>query len=304
MTFAPIRLTVWTLFLLATTSWVSHFSVSQEARTETHTYAEVDGEALELDLRVPQVCTPDAPGVVFLHGGGFQSGRRDVEPVAHFLDALADAGIASASISYRLTMAGRGFGCDVPSREKQSAVEAAASDAARALTWLQARTDEAGLPTHWVIAGSSAGAEAALWSAYSSVPNRWAGAMSFSGALDAGVQPRAMAPPLLAVHGTCDPLVPVGRDLHHFCSEDDPGAWLLVGGPAWADSLRSVGVAAWTRRDCGAGHSVCNSALIHPEVKAMAVHWLRHGRDDNADVYVNAGGESLQGGESCPQPCN
>ncbi len=304
MTFSPIRFTVLILLFLATTSWVAQLSVAKEARIETHIYAEVDGETLELDLRVPQVRTPDAPGVVFLHGGGFQSGRRDVEPVVHFLDALADAGIASASISYRLTMAGRGFGCDVPSREKQSAVEAAASDAARALTWLQARTAEASLPTRWVIAGSSAGAEAALWSAYSRVPNQWTGAMSFSGALDAGIQARAMAPPLLAVHGTCDPLVPVGRDLHHFCSEEDPGAWLLVGGPAWADSLRSVGVTAWTRRACGAGHSVCNSALIHPEVKAMAIHWLRHGLEDNADVFVDARGEPLQGGESCPQPCN
>jgi acetyl esterase/lipase len=62
------------------------------------TYAEVDGQTLQLDLRVPQnVKRP--PLVVYIHGGSWRAGSRKKPPVAK----LVEEGFAVASISYRFS---------------------------------------------------------------------------------------------------------------------------------------------------------------------------------------------------------
>lgn len=271
---------------------------------ETHTYVVRGQDSLQLDLRMPQLPAGQGTGIVFLHGGGFQTGSRDARPVAAFLDAMASQGIPSASIDYRLTMAGRGFGCDIPAEDKRRAVAIAAEDALAALNWLVYRDDGPLLKNGWVIAGSSAGAEAALFAAYSATPEQWQGALSFSGALDATIRPDPLHPPLFAIHGTCDPLVPVGAALHHFCPDDAPGAWPLIGGPAWADSLHTVNVPSWTHRTCGGGHVICNTGMLDPEIQTMVVQWLSGQWSAPLDVTVDQNGVRHQGRVSCPQPCN
>ena len=159
------------------------FSAQVETQTPiasgTHVYS--DATNLKLDLRLPEHPQTGAPGVIFVHGGGFQMGRRDSETVCSFLDDLSRAGIASASISYRLTRKDKGFGCDVPVEEKQAAVQAAGEDLMQALNWLELNCLNG--PDTWVAAGSSAGAETALWAGYIGHPDRWAGILSLSGAL-------------------------------------------------------------------------------------------------------------------------
>ncbi len=285
-------------------SWAGESVAQTKFQRETHPYAQRESGPLHLDLRIPDAAA-SSPGVVFVHGGGFQMGTRDSAPVTQFLDALAAAGIPSASISYRLTMTGRGFGCDVPVADKRRAVALAGEDLEEALTWLEGHDNRSDWPVSWVAAGSSAGAETALWSGYVHAPDRWAGVLSFSGALDASTSPHSTAPPLLAVHGQCDALVPVGADLHHFCPEDSPGAWALIGGPAWADSLRRVAVPASTWVQCGGSHRVCTSAMSNPAVVDRVIQWLLKGGQDDWDVLVDAAGFPLQAGRSsCPQPCN
>ncbi len=272
---------------------------------DTHVYSTRHGDSLRLDVRMPAKPLSGCPGVVFVHGGGFQMGSRDSAPVIAFLDTLAEAGVLSASISYRLTMAGRGFGCDVISEEKQAAVAHAGEDLVEALDWLQHHPPTREWDSGWVAAGSSAGAETVLWSAYVDAPSRWQGAISFSGALDAGTAPSSSLPPLLSIHGTCDQLVPAETNLHHFCPEDSPGAWLLIGGPAWADSLRQKGQFAWSWRYCGGGHGLCTSAMKDPKVQRLILDWLTLGRDTNQDIFTDSLGLPLpQSLSSCPQPCN
>ena len=105
-----------------------------------------------------QILAP-SPGVVFVHEGGFQVGTRDSAPVTQFLDALAAAGIPSASIPYRLSMTGRGFGCDVPVADKRRAVALSGRGSRRRPDLAQRRTTRPkGLALSWVAAGSSAGA--------------------------------------------------------------------------------------------------------------------------------------------------
>lgn len=299
-----LRSSSFLLCLSLTLSWVRESFAQTEFQRVTHLYVERESGPLHLDLRIPDAVA-SSPGVVFVHGGGFQMGTRDSAPVTQFLDALSAAGIPSASISYRLSMKGRGFGCDVSLADKRRAVALAGEDLEDALTWLEGQSHRDDWPTSWVAAGSSAGAETALWSGYVHAPERWAGVLSFSGALDASTLPLSTAPPLLAVHGQCDALVPVGADLHHFCPENSPGAWPLIGGPAWADSLRSVAVPASTWIQCGGSHRVCTSALSNPAVVDRVIQWLLTGGDEEWDVLVDEVGRPVQSGRSsCPQPCN
>lgn len=271
----------------------------------THLYRVVGTDTLRLDLRQPAHPRQDCPGLIFVHGGAFQRGSRDTPTASQFLDSLAQAGIASASISYRLTMAGRGFGCNIPTEDKRGAVAAAGTDALAALDWLESSALLTSHSTGWVIAGSSAGAETALWSGYVDAPDRWKGVVSYSGALDAAIRPFSASPPLFALHGACDVLVPIGADIHHFCPEDEIGAWPLIGGPAWADSLRTTGLTAWTWTQCGGGHGVCNSAMVNPDVQRLLIEWLAGGAAQNRDVCVDQDGSTLPGGRtSCPHPCN
>ena len=271
----------------------------------THVYQVLGADTFHLDLRNPAHTRRDCAGLVFIHGGGFQGGRKDTPTVSQFLDSLADTGIPSASISYRLTMAGRGFGCDIPIEDKRNAVAAAGADVLAALDWLESSPFLASHTNGWIVAGSSAGAETALWSAYVNAPDRWKGVISFSGALDATAHPSSTAPPLFALHGACDALVPIGADIHHFCPEDRVGAWPLIGGPAWADSLRTTGLTAWTWTQCSSGHGVCKSAMLNPNVQRLLIEWLSGGHAQNRDVYADQEGSPLSGGRtSCPHPCN
>lgn len=243
--------------------------------------------------------------MVFVHGGGFQAGDRNAQSASRFLDTLAKVGIVSASISYRLSMKGRGFGCDIPVSDKRRAVAMAGEDLESALSWLQNQQHRTEWPERWVAAGSSAGAETVMWSGYVNASDRWAGIVSFSGAVDATALPDSSDPPLLAIHGQCDELVPAGRDVHHFCSLDSPGAWKLIGGPAWANALRSVGVPATTWIQCEGGHMVCNSAMDNSSIVDLIIEWIESRCQNEQDVVADHEGRPVQPGHSsCPQPCN
>jgi acetyl esterase/lipase len=63
------------------------------------TYATVAGEALQLDLYLPESFDQPLPLIVWIHGGGWVTGERSPCPVA----PLATRGYAVASISYRLS---------------------------------------------------------------------------------------------------------------------------------------------------------------------------------------------------------
>lgn len=63
-------------------------------------YGNAGGEALKLDMVVPEGDGP-FPAIVCIHGGGWQQGhRRDMHP---FMTALAKSGFVAASVEYRLT---------------------------------------------------------------------------------------------------------------------------------------------------------------------------------------------------------
>lgn len=254
--------------------WSFCESASQAVCTfSSHIYKE-DSVPLFLDLRRPPAPDSSQPGLIFVHGGGFSQGSRDALPVKCFLDSMASMGITSASISYTLTRKGLGFGCDVPVSEKQTAIRLAGQELMAAKNWLTQQT-HLQLPGHWIAVGSSAGAEAALWAGYESSPESWSGVVSFAGALDGQLNVPEHAPPLFAIHGACDPVVPSRRNLHRQCAPNSPGAWMLCGGLCWADSLIEAGYAASTWTECEGGHRVCNTALVDPRVHQALLDWIQ-----------------------------
>ena len=111
-------------------------------------YAAVPGfRALELDLWVPAGDGP-APLVVWVHGGAWMVGHRQDFPPAlrpgQLVDALLAAGLAVASIEYRLA--------------REAAFPAQLHDAQAALRWLRHHAGVLGVdPARVGIGGESAG---------------------------------------------------------------------------------------------------------------------------------------------------
>jgi acetyl esterase/lipase len=107
-----------------------------------HVFATVGASTLRLDLyRAPQ---PDAPVVLYVHGGGWRSGDK-ADGASGRLAALAAYGVTVASADYRL----------VPGATFPDQVH----DVKGAVRWLRAHGTRLGLPTDRIgIWGASAGA--------------------------------------------------------------------------------------------------------------------------------------------------
>ena len=129
--------------------WIPLPAVERVAVT-THTFTPSDWpEALQLDFY--PTAAPDAPVVVVVHGGGWDSGDRDqITPFNHW---LAGQGYNVAAISYRLA--------------PQYPWPAQRDDTLQAITWLKANAAELGVDaTRIVLMGRSAGAQIAGAVAY------------------------------------------------------------------------------------------------------------------------------------------
>jgi acetyl esterase/lipase len=121
--------------------------------TPTHsglTYAVVGGTPLRLDLYLPTVGSAPFPCVVWIHGGGWQSGSRS--PIPPAAQRLLPLGIAVASVDYRLTSQSAEFGGE------PVIFPAQIHDVKGAVRWLRAHVAEYGLdPARFGSWGSSAG---------------------------------------------------------------------------------------------------------------------------------------------------
>jgi acetyl esterase/lipase len=114
-------------------------------------YAAIPGiRPLELDLVLPPESPERVPLVVFLHGGGWRVGSRNSAGPAYAgasptpFERLAQAGIAVASVDYRLS--------------GEATWPAQVHDAKAAVRWLRARADEIGIDPDRIAAwGESAG---------------------------------------------------------------------------------------------------------------------------------------------------
>jgi acetyl esterase/lipase len=124
---------------------------SPEVRRNNRIYRNVGGQALTLDLYFPRMAEGPAPGVIVVHGGGWQTGNSGDLPELNTY--LAARGYLVASINYRLAPRAR--------------FPAAREDLKAAITYLKTHAADLGLdPERLVLIGRSAGGELALLAAY------------------------------------------------------------------------------------------------------------------------------------------
>jgi acetyl esterase/lipase len=182
---------------------------------------------LLLDFYRPnQPCNVARPTVVFVHGGGFQSGSRKGGNVTAMADELAPLGINLISIQYRLQGDNpaistefaaferdyQAMGSNEPA-ERIRAFTAAVEDTVRTLRWMQSNASQFCIdPNRIGLWGSSAGAYTVLHAGYAldryniqrPVPrvivDYWGGLFRDSD-LEAGEAP------LFVLHGTADATV-------------------------------------------------------------------------------------------------
>lgn len=244
---------------------------------QTFVYAPLEEEHLELDLYLPPPPTaPPWPVILYFHGGGFAEGSCREPRYVQFAEQMARRGYAVALANYRLTMQGRSMGCDQRQSIKKAAFAAAVQDVWRATHFLRNQAAVQGLDaTKIILAGSSAGAEAAVnaafWPAHAldEVANpansswRYAGLLGFAGALlelEWITPERAL--PLCLFHGEDDPLVPFGSASHHYCRADQPGYLPLYGSGAMAERYRLLGAPCWLFAGVEGGHGWADKPLF------------------------------------------
>lgn len=166
-----------------------------------------------LDLYQPQGdASLRRPAIVWIHGGGFTGGSKNVAQMVSLAQRFAAKGYVCASISYRLRPQAQ------VDADLNSAIRDAGEDAKAAVRWLRRHADLYRIdPDRIAIGGGSAGAFTALWAAYAdgegnsgnpgfsskvgAVVDFWGGLMEL-GQMGAGEAP------VMIIHGTEDPTVP------------------------------------------------------------------------------------------------
>ncbi len=226
-------------------------------------------EQLAMDIFSPiDDKNAERPVILYVHGGGFSGGKRDLPDHIQFCEDMAKRGYVAITMSYSLVMKGKSFGCDLPAKTKIETFKSAAMDIAYATNYLiQHKASLKINARQIVLAGSSAGAEAVLHAAYmkeswqdgnkSVLKNdfKFGAVISMAGAIfDISLINEKSAIPSQLFHGTCDNLVPYGKASHHYCNEDQPGYLELYGAYAIAQRLKEINAGYYLVTGCNDGH--------------------------------------------------
>jgi acetyl esterase/lipase len=116
-------------------------------------YGKGGDKALQLDLYSPKARTTPLPAVLFIHGGGWTSGYRQI--YHYYCAKFAEHGYVVATASYRLA--------------GEAPFPAAVEDVKCAVRWLRANAKKLGIdPNKIAAAGGSAGGHLAMMIGYSS----------------------------------------------------------------------------------------------------------------------------------------
>jgi acetyl esterase/lipase len=116
-------------------------------------YGKGGDKVLQLDLYSPKKRTHPLPAILFLHGGGWTSGYRQI--YHYYCTRFAEHGYVVATASYRLA--------------GEAPFPAAVQDVKCAVRWLRANAQKLGIDTNKIAAaGGSAGGHLAMMIGYSS----------------------------------------------------------------------------------------------------------------------------------------
>lgn len=221
---------------------LNYNSFSQKVLIDTLTYTTYNNLVLEFDYYHTE-STNQKPTIVFVHGGSFMHGNKNLPYIASYANEWVKSGYNFAAINYRLTLKGKSFHCNCPSSEKIKTFEHSAYDIRAISKYLIDNYNKLGIDTSKIIlSGNSAGAEAVLHTAYwdnnkhnidkqlLSNNFKYAGVLATAGAIiDTNLITKKNAIPTAIFHGTCDKYVPYKTATHHYCPSNTPGALILSG---------------------------------------------------------------------------
>ena len=245
----PLLSLISILFFFNTFSQVTYLDKSSKFSERTYTYLRIKKEKnLKLDFYKPKKVKTKFPLLIYVHGGGFSGGDRKDKISTDFAKEMVQYGYAVASMSYRLTMKGKGFGCTTNAALKKEAFNDVSKDISYVVKYFLRHQKKFKIDTDKIIlVGSSAGAEAVLNLAY--VYNnkildsnfKFAGIIAMSGAVTSIDKITAeTAIPTQLFHGIQDNLVPYNIASHHFCKLESVGYLNLFGSKAIANKLKSI----------------------------------------------------------------
>lgn len=212
------------------------FAIPADVSVKTLTYATKDGNELKMDVYQKKDYTgAPQPVMFYMFAGGFFAGQRTGVDVCYYLGKLAERGITSISIDYRLGWKGAfdGKSEDISIIEKaldvlqdtklmQKTFDMPVEDLYTATNYVISCAKELNIdPTKIIISGSSAGAMSVLRAEYflksgnalaKVLPKNFSykGVLSFAGAIYStqGMPQYDSEPaPTLFVHGTKDLVV-------------------------------------------------------------------------------------------------
>lgn len=153
-------------------------------------YGQGSGRPLMLDLYSPIKQTKPAPGLIFIHGGAWKGGNKDM--YRPYAVRYAQRGYVVVSISYRLS--------------KEAPFPAAVEDAKCAVRWMRANADKYKVdPNHICVLGGSAGGHLATMVGYSCDQKDLEGSGGWP-----GISSRVQA--VVDIYGPCDLTIPKLRD--------------------------------------------------------------------------------------------
>lgn len=153
-------------------------------------YGKVGERALKLDLYRPTKTAAAVPGLVFIHGGAWKRGDKDIYRI--HAARYAQRGYVAVSIAYRLS--------------GEAPFPAAVEDAKCAVRWMRANAAKYGVdPKNICVLGGSAGGHVALMVGYTAGDESLEGSGGHK-----GVSSRVQA--VVDLYGPCDLTVPVVRD--------------------------------------------------------------------------------------------
>jgi dienelactone hydrolase len=216
------------IILLIAAVFVVGVSFAQELKVEKQTflYAEKDGQKLYLDRYVPEGNDETKPCLIFVFGGAFKFGARDVDGYVGYFEYMARQGYCVVSIDYRLGYKDYETPPDDGPLEKlnkfENTINIAVEDLFDATNFVLGNAEEWKVDPGMIIAsGSSAGAITALQGEFYICNSRerakvlpegfnYAGIVSFAGAIfNIGEFMWEKAPcPIQMFHGDADKLVP------------------------------------------------------------------------------------------------
>lgn len=151
-------------------------------------YGRVGEKPLLLDLYAPARRTGPVPGLIFIHGGAWRTGKREDYRV--YTTHFASRGFVVATVSYRLL--------------REAPFPAAVQDVMTAVRWMRAHATELGVdPAKIAVVGGSAGGHLSMMAGYA------ADRPEFSVGSHSGVSSRVAA--VVTLYGPYDLTTPFAK---------------------------------------------------------------------------------------------